>query len=101
VTRRSRTLAYGTAALLVLAGTLCAIVLSGELGELLTFVLITFGLGGAVLLVFYEVGLSEDRERSREERQRAREERQRERSQRPAKPARNPRFQGSRFRRRP
>jgi hypothetical protein len=61
-----------------------------------------------VLLLFYEVGLSEDRDRAREDRQRAREDRQRphEESQRPragrtTRPPRNPRFQGPRFRRRP
>jgi hypothetical protein len=37
-------------------------------GEVLTIVLLSLGLGGAVLLVFYEVGLSEDRERAKEQR---------------------------------
>lgn len=101
MTRRSRTLSYGTAAALVLAGICCAILVSGEVGELLAFVLIAFGLGGATLLVFYEVGLSEDHERAREDRDRARQEQQRGRAERPLRPVRNPRFRGSRFRRRP
>jgi hypothetical protein len=70
--RRTRFLAFGSAALLVLAGAACAVVVPGLTGQLLTLVLVSVGLGGAVLLVFLEVGLSEDRERAREaERRRA------------------------------
>jgi hypothetical protein len=75
--------AFGSAAALVLAGVICAILVPGLTGQLLTFVLIAFGLGAAVLLVFLEVGLSEDRDRAREESDRAREEeRRREQSRR-------------------
>jgi len=63
-------LAFGSAALLTLIGVLCAIVIRGLTGQLLTMVLVSLGLGGVVLLVFLEVGLSEDRELARQERQR-------------------------------
>jgi hypothetical protein len=59
---RPRLLAFGTAAALVLAGALCAIFVGGLTGQLLTIVLLSLGLGGAVLLIFLEIGLSEDRD---------------------------------------
>ena len=65
--RRTRIVAFGTAAALVVAGALCAALIGGLLGQVLAIALITAGLGGALLLVFYEVGLSEDRERAREQ----------------------------------
>jgi hypothetical protein len=52
--------------LLIFAGVLCGAFVNGLAGQLLSIVLISLGLGGAVLLVFLEVGLSEDRERARE-----------------------------------
>lgn len=72
MSRRSRIGAFGAAATLVVAGVLCAILVPGLLGQVLTTVLMSLGLGGAVLLVFFEVGLSEDRalERERIERER-------------------------------
>jgi hypothetical protein len=73
VSRRSRIRAFGAAGAFVIAGVLCAILVAGLLGQLLTTVLMSLGLGGAVLLVFFEVGLSEDRalesERARRERE--------------------------------
>jgi hypothetical protein len=100
---RARIIAFGSCGVLVLAGALCAILIGGLIGQLLTFVLIAFGLGGAVLLVFLEVGLSEDRERAREE-ERRREQSRRERSRpvgaRPG-PRRKPRLQSPRWPRRP
>ena len=71
---RTRVLAFGSAGALVVAGAICAAVVPGLIGQLLTIVLMSLGFGGAVLLVFLEVGLSEDRERAREERERAGEE---------------------------
>jgi hypothetical protein len=67
---RSRILWFGSAGLVVLAGGLCAALVHGLIGQLLTFVLISVGLGGAVLLLFLEVGLSEDRDRARDEQSR-------------------------------
>ena len=68
--RRTRLLAFGSAAALVVAGALSAAFVSGFTGEVLTLVLMSIGLVGAVLLVFLEVGLSEDRERARDEERR-------------------------------
>lgn len=74
MTSRSRILTFGLAGALVLAGGVCAALVSGVVGEVLTIVLISAGLAGALLLVFFEVGLSEDRELEREaERRRERE----------------------------
>jgi hypothetical protein len=65
--KRARVLAYGSAALLVVLGVAAGIIFAGILGQLLAIVLIGLGCVAAVALVFYEVGLSEDRERAREE----------------------------------
>ncbi len=67
---RPRMLAFGSCAVLVLAGVACAVLVGGLTGEVLTIVLIAIGLGGAVLLVFLEIGLGEEHDRAREERQR-------------------------------
>ena len=69
---RTRLLAFGSAGALVIAGAICAAVVPGLIGQLLTTVLMSLGFAGAVLLVFLEVGLSEDRERAREDGQRVR-----------------------------
>ena len=69
MTTRGRIIGFGSAGVLVLAGIVCAIVVGGLIGQLLTFVLIAIGLCGAVLLVFYEIGLSEDHDRAREQRE--------------------------------
>lgn len=71
MTRRSRILWFGSAALLVLAGIAGAIAFGGTLGQVLALALIGLGLVLATGLVFLEVGLSEDRERSREQAQRS------------------------------
>jgi hypothetical protein len=76
VSRRWRLAWYGSAAALVVAGVLCAVLIGGVTGEALTIVLLSLGLGEAVLLVFYEVGSSEDRDLARtEERSRQRDQR--------------------------
>ncbi|HEX6653762.1 MAG TPA: hypothetical protein VF072_13535 [Thermoleophilaceae bacterium] len=64
MSRRARILAYGAAAALTLGG-IAAAVAGGLVGQVLAIAGITFGLGGALLLVFYEVGLSEERDRAR------------------------------------
>jgi hypothetical protein len=55
---------------LVVAGSICAALVGGSTGEVLAIALITVGLGASVLLIFLEVGLSEDRELAREEKRR-------------------------------
>jgi hypothetical protein len=70
VTPRARTLAFGSGAALVAAGAICAVVVAGLTGEVLAIALITLGLGAVVLLLFLEVGLSEERELAMEERRR-------------------------------
>jgi hypothetical protein len=71
-----RIVAFGSAAALVLAGGACAALVEGVTGELLTIVLMSAGLGGGLLLVFLEIGLSEERDIARdEERRRRREQR--------------------------
>jgi hypothetical protein len=69
VSRRARILAYGSAAIVTVAGVIGAVA-GGLAGQVLAIALITLGLGGALLLLFFEVGLSEDRARAREERRR-------------------------------
>jgi hypothetical protein len=56
----------------VLVGAIWAVVGSGTTAGVLAIGLITLGLGAVVLLVFFEVGLSEDRELEREARERER-----------------------------
>ncbi len=65
MTRRARTVWFGSATLLVLAGIAGAVASSGTLGQVLALVLIGLGLVLVTALVFYEVGLSEDKERAR------------------------------------
>jgi hypothetical protein len=72
VAPRARLRAYGSAAAVVVAGVVCALVVHGLTGELVGLTLLTLGLGAVVLLVFYEIGLSEDRDRAREEENRRR-----------------------------
>jgi hypothetical protein len=63
---RARILSFGSAAMLVVAGGACAALVSGVTGEVLTIVLIAAGLGGALLLIFLEIGLDEERDLARE-----------------------------------
>lgn len=70
MSRQARILSFGACGVLVCAGAVCAATLGG-LGQIMALVLIGMGLVAATSLVFYEVGLSEDRERAREERARA------------------------------
>lgn len=68
MTLRTRILSFGSAGALVVAGTLCAVLVSGGVGQMLALVLIGLGLVLATGLVFLEVGLSEDRQLARERR---------------------------------
>jgi hypothetical protein len=70
VAPRPRVLAFGSAAAFVVAGAIRAVLVGGLTGEVLSIALITLGLGAAVLLMFLEVGLSEERELAREEKRR-------------------------------
>lgn len=63
MSRRTRTIRYGGSILLVLAGAACGVLISGSTGGTLATVLVGLGLVGLVSLVFYEVGLTEDRDR--------------------------------------
>jgi hypothetical protein len=72
VAPRTRILSFGAAGLLVLAGALCAVFVGGVVGEVLTIVLLSAGFGGALLLVFLEIGLGEERDVASEEARRAR-----------------------------
>jgi hypothetical protein len=65
--RRSRVLAYGSAGALVLVGGICAVVVGGLTGQLLMIGFMMVGLGGALLLAFLDIGLTEERDRAREE----------------------------------
>jgi hypothetical protein len=67
---RARVLAFGSAAALVVAGSLCAVLIDGLTGQVLAIALITLGLGAVVLLLFLEVGLSEEHELAEEEKRR-------------------------------
>ena len=66
MTRRARIALYGSTALLVIAGAVCAAAFGGGTVQFVGFLLIGAGLIIAMGLVFLEVGLSEDRERARE-----------------------------------
>ena len=65
MTRQARIVVYGSTALLIIAGAVCAAAFGGT-GQFVGFLLIGAGLIIAMGLVFLEVGLSEDRERARE-----------------------------------
>jgi hypothetical protein len=67
VSSGTRILAFGSSAGLVVAGVLCAVLIEGVAGEAIMIGLVAAGLGGALLLLFAEVGLSEDRDRDAEE----------------------------------
>ena len=72
VTPRWRVLFFGSAAALVVAGPICAAVVNGQAGDAIAIALVTLGLGAVVLLLFLEVGLSEERDLAREEKRRQR-----------------------------
>jgi hypothetical protein len=65
---RARIVGYGLSAGVVLLGVVAAVFVAGVTGQVLAFVLIALGFVLAISLVFYEVGLSEDRERARQAR---------------------------------
>jgi hypothetical protein len=94
MSRPSRVVSFGSAALAIIAGIVSAAVVGGGTGQILALVLIGIGLVVATSLVFLEVGLSEDRDRARESKATP--------GKRPAMPTRGerPRLQRSRGHRR-
>src|SRR5437763_1937691 len=64
---RTRIAAFGSAALVVVVGLLCWLIVGGLTGQVIAIAGTLLGLGGALLLIFLEVGLSEDRALEREE----------------------------------
>jgi hypothetical protein len=68
LSRRTRTLRYGASIAVALAGVACGALIPGTAGGTAATVLVGIGLVGVVSLIFYEVGLTEDRDRAREAR---------------------------------
>lgn len=64
MTPKARTIRYGASIAVALVGVACGIILNGTLAGTLATMLIGLGMVGVVSLIFYEVGLSEDRERA-------------------------------------
>jgi hypothetical protein len=64
VSRRSRRWRYGGCVAVVVAGAACGALIPGTAGGTAATVLVGLGLVGIVSLVFYEVGLTEDRDRA-------------------------------------
>ena len=73
MSRRSRIVGFGSALLLVIGGIAYGVTVRGALAQNLEFVLVALGFVLGTSLVFYEVGLSEDRQRASETRRRERE----------------------------
>jgi hypothetical protein len=90
VSPQARVLAFGSAAALVVAGSICAVLIGGSTGGVLAITLITLGLGAVLLLLFLEVGLSEEREYAREQKRRRRRATDDERRVRPRRWPRRP-----------
>jgi hypothetical protein len=67
MSRRWRIFAFGWVAVLIIAGGICGALVGGVAGEVLTIVLLSMGLAGGLLLLFLEVGLSEERDLARDE----------------------------------
>jgi hypothetical protein len=61
----SRATRYGVAAAVVIAGILCGAIIPGTTGGTICTAVVGVGLVGVVSLVFYDVGLTEDRDRAR------------------------------------
>ena len=89
VSSQARVLAFGSAAALVVAGSICAVI-GGSGGDILAVALITLGLGAVLLLMFLEVGLSEEREYAEEQKRRRRRAAEHERRLRPRRWPRRP-----------
>lgn len=64
MSRRTRILRYGASIAVALLGVACGALIPGSAGGTAATVLVGIGLVGVVSLMFYEVGLTEDRERA-------------------------------------
>ena len=65
MSRRTRTQRYGACIAVVVAGVLCGVLINGTAGGTAATVLVGIGFVGIISLVFYEVGLTEDRDLAR------------------------------------
>ena len=63
--QRSRALRYGACLILIFAGLACGAAVPGSAGGTICTGLVGVGLVGVMSLIFYEVGLSEDRDRAK------------------------------------
>ena len=72
---RARAVRYGASIAVALVGVACGALIPGTAGGTAATVLVGIGLVGVVSLLFYEVGLTEDRERERSHRRRELDER--------------------------
>ncbi|HWE11562.1 MAG TPA: hypothetical protein VG325_19605 [Solirubrobacteraceae bacterium] len=63
--RSARAIRYGLAIAVVIIGILCGAVIPGTTGGTICTAVVGIGLVGVVSLVFYDVGLTEDRDRDR------------------------------------
>ena len=68
MSRQTRTRRYGASIAIALVGVACGALIPGTVGGTAATVLVGIGLVGVVSLIFYEVGLTEDRERECERR---------------------------------
>ena len=64
MTRRARLYWYGSAVALMIGGSVVDLLFGGITGEAIGIALASLGLIELISLVYYEVGLSEDRERA-------------------------------------
>lgn len=60
-----RALRYWSAILVVVLGVICGAVIPGTLGGTVCTIVVGLGLIGVVSMIFYDVGLTEDRERAK------------------------------------
>jgi hypothetical protein len=67
VSKRGRIQSYGSICAVIVVAGLCRLFFGGFAVEVAALTVMSLGLGAILLLVFYEVGLSEDKEREREE----------------------------------
>jgi hypothetical protein len=74
LSRQTRLIRYGASIAVALVGVACAALIPGTAGGTAATVLVGIGLVGVVSLLFYEVGLTEDRDRERARRRIDREE---------------------------